>query len=207
MQAPAEDDFDCVRSCTYVEEAGELAAVVDRVCATRGGDAAAVYSRFHQIVRRLHLHAVPHPCQAAWPYANCQPRINHQARSSPDGRGRVRAAADQVPGAAAAAGPAPGQHRGAARGRAAQEGGRGGRAGRHGGPRRSQPPAVGGGNRQARAAGRPALPCRLPACRPRPGLQAPLSKPTVRTRAWQHAHGSQRVQHWKAPGGRSAGPA
>jgi len=74
-----EDDFDCVRSCTYVEEAGELAAVVDRVCATRGGDAAAVYSRFHQIVRRLHPHARLHLCQAALLRTNCQPRINHRA--------------------------------------------------------------------------------------------------------------------------------
>ena len=52
MDAIANDDFDCVRGCTYVVEAEELAAIVERVEATRGTDAASVYQRFHQIVRR-----------------------------------------------------------------------------------------------------------------------------------------------------------
>ena len=50
MDASAEDDFDCVRACTYVEEAEELAAIVCRVVASRGAEAALVYQRFHQIV-------------------------------------------------------------------------------------------------------------------------------------------------------------
>ena len=50
MDASAEDDFDCVRACTYVEEAEELAAIVRRVVVSRGAEAALVYQRFHQIV-------------------------------------------------------------------------------------------------------------------------------------------------------------
>lgn len=50
MDGSAEDDFDCVRACTYVEEAEELAAIVRRVVASRGAEAALVYQRFHQIV-------------------------------------------------------------------------------------------------------------------------------------------------------------
>ena len=50
MDASTEDDFDCVRACTHVEEAEELAAIVCRVVASRGAEAAVVYQRFHQIV-------------------------------------------------------------------------------------------------------------------------------------------------------------
>ena len=39
-----------MRACTYVEEAEELAAIVRRVVASRGAEAALVYQRFHQIV-------------------------------------------------------------------------------------------------------------------------------------------------------------
>ncbi|KAK9846640.1 hypothetical protein WJX81_008203 [Elliptochloris bilobata] len=70
MDATADNDFDCVRVCTYVEEADELAAIVGCVRDSHGAQAAAVYQRFHQILSRYqeqpqlldpHLSAIVEP--------------------------------------------------------------------------------------------------------------------------------------------------
>lgn len=46
-----DQEFDCLRECTYVEEADEIRDILRKTVDTKGLDAKGVYPRFKRIVR------------------------------------------------------------------------------------------------------------------------------------------------------------
>ncbi len=50
-----DQDLDCLRECTYVEEADEISLLIRRTVESQGLDAQIAYSRFRKIVSQLAL--------------------------------------------------------------------------------------------------------------------------------------------------------
>ncbi len=58
-----DQDLDCLRECTYVEEADEISLLIRHTVESQGLDAQIAYSRFRKIVGQLALLCF-HKCKA-----------------------------------------------------------------------------------------------------------------------------------------------